>query len=430
MVIVLFVATVSMVGETLVFGGANTHPLAIEVLESLNLTKETNATTWLQALLLVWCGYLSSVLARTEDRHSRGGWWFVALVAFSMGLDEVASLHERTIPLFREIFRGEGLTLFTWVIPGSVLAIVLILGLIRFDSLQSGRPFGILTQGALLFFAGAIGLEMLSALLATNEGYRGLPYFYVSTLEEIFESAGALRFAQGLGQRLSEKPRSLVVSPAAISWSFGASALLVALAGAVLELANYYQGGASKFMVEVAQFLNITQERNLPTYLSYGGLLALAWASWLLSRATSDRSWTALSALFLFLSLDEIGTLHERLEGLINGAVSLPTPLTRSWIFLVPIPLFVVYRWGRRAVQALDDEKRQTFYWGWLLFFGGTVFLKPITGWLHHGGGPVAFFLLALIEDMLKLAGCAFLLNSVYGALKGACQPIKIRFEE
>lgn len=431
----LYLALLSSFGETWAFGRVALSPYLHHLLESINLTKETNATTWFQACLLVWCGYLASILARTEERQSRNGWWVVSWALFFMGMDEVASVHERTIPLFREMFHGGGLTYFTWVIPGAMLAGLLVSGLVFFSHLHLERPFGPITQGALLFFTGAIGLEMLSALLVDNQGHSQLPYFYVATVEEVFESAGALRMAQGLGQLLSEKPRSISPRPVILCGSFAALAAVLTVVGTVLELANYFDSESSRFMIELAQFSNITQERNLPTYLSSMGLLALAWAAWLLSRLESGGTrspWAWLSAVFAFLSWDEIATFHERLEGLIRHSLGpLPGPLTRSWILVAPLLVILAYRAGKRVSDQFSEENRWRFLFGGFLFVLGTVGLKPLSGWLAAGQNyPVAFFFLAIFEDSLKFAGCALLLHSVFTRLNDQSNPVELKFVE
>lgn len=429
-ILLALLGVLSVGGETWYHHSDGQSALAVTVLESLNLTKETNLTTWFQAGTLVWASFLCTLLARRQPKFG-GPWWVTATLLFLMGLDEVASVHERTVPFFRLLLGGKGLFLFTWVVPGMAMALLMLVGLVRFAATlprSSGRP---MLEGTVIFFTGALGLEMLGGLLASGDGFKGLPYFYIATLEELFETAGVLRFLVGLVDQLGERPLTLSTSSRAGAVGYGVAGIGMALATVVLELGNHYQGSPSGFMVELAQFFNITQERNLATYLSSLALASIAWGCWIVSKVGRDHSfaWKGLSGLTLFLSVDEIATLHERAEALILLEWNPPVLLTRAWIVLAPLLLLPLLRWAWRCGESVPESSQPLWLLGWLGFLAGTVLLKPVSGWLAvQSGWQVSYFLLAVAEDALKIAGCCLLLWSVQDTVQQEKDPLTLTF--
>ena len=198
LLILLLLATVaSIVGETAFLWWGGDYSYLAPWLESFNLTRERNLTTFLQALAILWAGLLCFLTSYAGTEEWRG-WRVMSLVLTLMAMDEVGSLHERTIPYFRELFQASGLLLYSWVIPGSVVAFFLVVGLFVFTSKLSSTAATAMRQGALLFFFGAISLEMVAGPVAEPAGHNGLLYFFLSTMEELFETLGVLRFCFGV----------------------------------------------------------------------------------------------------------------------------------------------------------------------------------------------------------------------------------------
>jgi hypothetical protein len=114
----------------------------------------------------------------------------------------------------------------------------------------------------------------------------------------------------------------------------------------------------------VSQFFDLNREGNLPTWFSSVQWLCVAALlgafAWRLVRRSEagGRPLLALAFLFLCLSLDEVAQIHERLglrsdRLLPNGTrAGGPFPYTGIWMFVVGIPVLVLFAIAIRGAAA------------------------------------------------------------------------------
>lgn len=118
----------------------------------------------------------------------------LAFLFLLMSLDEYMSVHELFIEPIRETFSLRGIFYFAWIIPG--LAGIIAAGFFFFRFLSS-LPNLILIHfllSAVVYFSGAMGLEIISDYFAYNQGQDNLLYALISTLEEVLEMLGISYF--------------------------------------------------------------------------------------------------------------------------------------------------------------------------------------------------------------------------------------------
>jgi len=159
------------------------------------VTEEANLPTWFNVVLLAWGALLHAavgVLART-DGHPAWPWFGSAFVLAALSLDDLSSLHERLEGIGRSLGGGDGVTHFAWVLPGAVLAGVVVLGCVAAVP-RIPRPSAVLLAlGIGLLLAAAVGLEMAGgAILAGNDGGTSVGYLLVSHVEEFLETVAAV----------------------------------------------------------------------------------------------------------------------------------------------------------------------------------------------------------------------------------------------
>lgn len=151
--------------------------------------REINVPTWFSSGLWIVAGAMAGFFSRRAAAH-RHSWLLFAVVCVIFSIDEMLELHERLDIIGHELAAFLPFDLgFVWVIPGAILALVIVLSLLRLIlSLPSGVRNGLLLAGA-VFIAGAIGVETLAGLMIASNGMT--PLFFVLTLvEETCEMAG------------------------------------------------------------------------------------------------------------------------------------------------------------------------------------------------------------------------------------------------
>ena len=201
----LLAAVLMLLSPLLRFGAAGLRRAGLDVGGELptlfDLNSENNVPTWFSValwLLLV----AAAVLAAALDAERRPGLLGLAAVAALMSLDEAAALHERLNGV------GDALSFaprFAWVLPGSLLAAGLVLGLARTVLQLPPLARRGLVLGGAVFVLGAIVVETLSGLVLDRAG-DGVVYALVTTVEEGLEMAGGPH--RRLGPAHADRPAS------------------------------------------------------------------------------------------------------------------------------------------------------------------------------------------------------------------------------
>jgi hypothetical protein len=150
---------------------------------------EGNLPTWWSAMMLLACGGLAALLG-SRAGAARRDWLWLAVFFAAMATDEAASLHELLQPPLRAALDSPRWLRYPLILPGLVVAAVLVLRFRRFVS-SLGATGRRLAWGALVFAAGALGLETAGGWFAPEAIGPNAAYALLVTVEEACEMAGA-----------------------------------------------------------------------------------------------------------------------------------------------------------------------------------------------------------------------------------------------
>jgi len=189
-IVVAITAAIGVAVELLAAAWPGTPP---ELVGLLSLSYESNLPTWLASGLLLLCALeLGAIAARapTWRRH----WWGLAIGFAVMSADEVIGGHE----LLSEVWSGDGVLYFGWVVPAIALVLLLAAAylpfLLRLPAAQRRR---FVLAGA-VYLSGAVVLELPLGAIAERLGDDGLAYAMLDAIEETLELAGATLFLAAL----------------------------------------------------------------------------------------------------------------------------------------------------------------------------------------------------------------------------------------
>lgn len=176
----------------------------------IDINEEQNVPTWFSTLLLAGASLAAAGVAQLQRRRGARTyrWWgaLAALYGFA-SLDEMASLHERLIVPVREAFDLSGALYSAWVVPGLIVIAVLTGVFWRFSRSLPGHLKWRFGLGAVLFFGGAVGFEMVGAAAFSRLGAGPLSGA-MAVAEETLEMLGALLWLETMlvGLDLELKP--------------------------------------------------------------------------------------------------------------------------------------------------------------------------------------------------------------------------------
>jgi len=194
------IAVSAVVESAILLGGSGVW---VSLRSILSADLEQTIPAWFAASLLFLGAMLALTVWNRSDEH-RWPWMVLAGVLLAMSADETIGVHERIGAKIHEALNTGGLLFFAAVIPGAVIAIVLVVG---FTPLTKGlaqgvrRPF---VLAAALFFGAVVGLEALGGLTVDSIGRKTFAYVLEVHAEELLELLGVTSMIYALATQLDQ----------------------------------------------------------------------------------------------------------------------------------------------------------------------------------------------------------------------------------
>ncbi len=164
-----------------------------------NLNAEGSFATWWSSFNLAVAAGLCLLVSRRAARTSRLHgilWAGLAVVMLLLSIDEVAQVHDRMNKA--QFILGvmfEGLPFRPWVVFGGAFAAVVAVATIPLLLALPRRVAGLVILSGALFVAGAVGLEVVAAVLEERgASLYGLPVMILILIEETLEMGAIALF--------------------------------------------------------------------------------------------------------------------------------------------------------------------------------------------------------------------------------------------
>lgn len=185
------------------------HRLFLLVDHLFNVDLEGNIPAWYSSLLLFLCS-LSAWLAAASTRllrHKDSVYWRgLALVFLLFSLDELVMLHEHGNWIMEMVIQPTGIFYYPWVILGLAAVALFVPLYFRFWLGLPARTRNLMFLGALLFFGGALGVEMVSSVVATRYGGDSLARWLMTPVEELLEMSGTILLLYTMLDHMARQP--------------------------------------------------------------------------------------------------------------------------------------------------------------------------------------------------------------------------------
>lgn len=161
------------------------------------LDTEGNFPVWVASLGLFCAGALAALAAagRRPDRTERGHWIVVALGLTLMSVDELAQYHEHlTEPVANWLaaagFGSGGLLTNAWIVPAALLLPLVAVFFVPFLRELERDTRRRLLLAALVFLAGAMGMDAVSGREFDRSGGFSVLLVVLASIEEVLELLG------------------------------------------------------------------------------------------------------------------------------------------------------------------------------------------------------------------------------------------------
>lgn len=206
----LFVADV--VTQSLrVFTG---HDFGFGMIRLFNMDQEASVPSWFSVLLEGACAALLWIIA-IETRRARRpflGHWVALAAGFTyISLDEQAQIHDEMIGVAMEQrFHLPG-PLMVFVIPGAIIAVVVLLSFLSFLRHLPKRSRWLFLVAGVMYVGGAIGMESAGGLMVDHHGWQSWQVALCELIEETAEMAGVALFVYALLEYVERYMRPIAV---------------------------------------------------------------------------------------------------------------------------------------------------------------------------------------------------------------------------
>ena len=244
-------------------------------------------------------------------------------------------------------------------------------------------------------------------------------FFTTLCLEIPYTVSTVLEFAPNLPDSpLMSDSQYITIKPVQVLyWLLSAVFLLITLS--LIGDFFRFRLGHGRVLGFVPEF-NLDTENNIPTYFS--GLLLLASATLLVvvARSSNDvvlpyrNHWLGLSGIFVYLSVDEISSLHERLIPPMRALFDAEGIFYFAWVIPAMVLLIAFALVYFRFWLQLPEEPR--FYMGLAgtLYILGALGVEFVGGYLADAGiRGFTYSLATTIEEGLEMAGISVFIYSL-----------------
>lgn len=164
----------------------------------------------------------------------------------------------------------------------------------------------------------------------------------------------------------------------------------------------------------------LNEEHNFPTLYSSLALFLCAVILWIIARFKSECNdrytlyWTALSAVFVYLSIDELLSIHEAFSKPMHN-LGVNGLLHNAWVVpgFVVVGIFLVL--FSRFFFHLPTSIKRLFAIAFVLFIGGAFIMEIIDGYYKflYGEKTLGYDLLSTVEESMEMLGVVTFIHAL-----------------
>lgn len=206
------------------------------------------------------------------------------------------------------------------------------------------------------------------------------------------------------------------ICPRKIAWVMALAALGLVLASIVGSIWTRMPV-EGELLIEIREsyvrLFYLDWEANVPTWFSSSQLLLCASLLAIIALAkktNGDRyvvHWSALSMIFLYLSIDDAAVIHEMANKPLQSLRNVSGVFYDAWILPASACVFVFVLAYLRFLAHLPAQTRRLFVIAGAIFVGGAIGAEAV-GAYHahlHGEGTLTYAMIITVEEFLEMLG-------------------------
>nr|WP_290228386.1 hypothetical protein [Trichocoleus desertorum] len=224
----------------------------------------------------------------------------------------------------------------------------------------------------------------------------------------------------------------ITISPKRVAAWLTLIVVALVLANSAVYFSAYVLGHGRLF--GIARLFNLDYERNIPSWYASISLLAcsvlLATIAKTQPKETRPKAgdWWTLSIIFLFLSIDELASIHELFINPVRNTLGTTGIFHYAWV--IPyggLVLLLGLRYVKFLAQ-LPARTRRSFVVSGAIYIGGALGMEMVGSWhvTLYGQQNLAYALIMSVEETLEMLGIVVFLHALLTYLKRYVTTIQI----
>lgn len=209
--------------------------------------------------------------------------------------------------------------------------------------------------------------------------------------------------------------------------------VVLSLSGQVYRY--YFNNGEERYLTRM---LNLDDEINFPTYFS--SLLLLCSSTIFLLVAVVKRklkdkfslNWFMLGFIFLFMSMDEILSLHEQFSSPIRSVMHTSGIFYFAWLVPAIISLLVFIVFNIKFFFTLPRNFQRLFFTSSIIYVFGAFGMEMFGGKFlsTYGQNNFSYAFITTIEETLELSGLILLIYTLLLFIKNELPNFNLKLSE
>lgn len=226
------------------------------------------------------------------------------------------------------------------------------------------------------------------------------------------------------------------ISPKILSWVLGGIAILMATVSLVCQYLRYFKRIDLSY---IEKLLDVDTELSLPTIYSVLLLFSAALLLILITRLNKEEhgafccTWQILTLGFLYMTLDEGASLHEKLMTPIQNLLgdNMPGYFYFAWVIPALAGVVILAIFFLKFLWSLPKKTGIGFTLAGIVYVGGAIGMELVSGAYarQFGLDNFTFNLLATVEETLEMNGVVLFIRTLLGYLQTTYPSLRLWFK-
>jgi len=198
-----------------------------------------------------------------------------------------------------------------------------------------------------------------------------------------------------------------------------------------LKSNNHY---LNSFFNIYGRLFDLNKEANIPTWFSslilFISSCLLFFISYYKGKNDSNQKyWKVLTFIFLYLSIDELASIHEDFNNPVRSLLHLGGIFYWSWIVPAILILVILFFYFFRFLLSLPKNTRNLFLLSAIIFISGAVGLEMIGGLLYSMdmNNSIPHRIETFFEEVMEMTGVLIFIYSLLKYIKKEGVSILVR---